>query len=52
MKDQETASTRWYQGVTRYQWLVLIIASIGDPAYLGGRQGRQPGAHAVGQLVH
>ena len=21
--------TRWYQGVTRYQWLVLLIASAG-----------------------
>ncbi len=26
--SQETAG-RWYEGVTRYQWLVLIIASLG-----------------------
>lgn len=24
-----TAPTRWYHGVTRYQWLVLVIASVG-----------------------
>src|SRR5262245_32738736 len=25
----ESASTRWYQGVTSYQWLILTIASAG-----------------------
>ncbi|MES2508123.1 MAG: MFS transporter [Verrucomicrobiota bacterium] len=24
-----TASSKWYKGVTRYQWLVLIVASLG-----------------------
>ena len=22
-------NTRWYHGITRYQWLVLLIASLG-----------------------
>ena len=25
----EAASNRWYSGITRYQWLVLVIASLG-----------------------
>src|SRR4051794_14957175 len=28
-RPTEPASPRWYAGVTRYQWLVLIIASAG-----------------------
>ena len=27
--QEQTAPARWYQGVSRYQWLVLIIASVG-----------------------
>jgi len=27
--EAPTAPTRWYQGISRYQWLVLIIASAG-----------------------
>jgi len=29
MLNTEHNSLRWYQGITRYQWLVLIIASLG-----------------------
>jgi len=29
MTEPTTASARWYHGVTRYQWLVLIVASLG-----------------------
>ena len=29
MKPTEAAPLQWYQGVTRYQWLILIIASLG-----------------------
>ena len=27
--NPETADKRWYQGISRYQWLVLTIASLG-----------------------
>ena len=27
--DTETSSLRWYQGISRYSWLVLIIAALG-----------------------
>ncbi len=29
MPDPSNPPPRWYQGITRYQWLVLIIASLG-----------------------
>ena len=29
MTDQPNASQKWYSGISRYQWLVLIIASLG-----------------------
>ena len=29
MSGPEAAGRRWYSGVTRYQWLVLVIASAG-----------------------
>lgn len=29
MKPAEAAPLQWYQGVTRYQWLILVIASLG-----------------------
>lgn len=29
MSDNSTQPSRWYDGVTRYQWLVLVIASLG-----------------------
>src|SRR5206468_971850 len=28
-KDNSPVPQRWYDGVTRYQWLVLVIASLG-----------------------
>src|SRR6056300_1014266 len=29
MSNQIESNTKWYQGITRYEWLVLIIASAG-----------------------
>ncbi len=29
MSGQRQADGRWYEGITRYQWLVLIVASLG-----------------------
>ena len=29
MNRNDPSSTRWYDGITRYQWLVLLIASLG-----------------------
>ncbi len=29
MSNQLTSNTKWYHGITRYEWLVLIIASAG-----------------------
>lgn len=29
LPDDSTESRRWYEGITRYQWLVLVIASLG-----------------------
>lgn len=29
MNDESTTAERWYSGVTRYQWTVLIVASLG-----------------------
>ena len=29
MTSPASPPQRWYQGVTRYQWLVLIVASLG-----------------------
>jgi MFS family permease len=29
LSEREAADRRWYSGVTRYQWLVLVIASAG-----------------------
>ena len=28
-QDSETDNRKWHQGITRYQWLVLLIASLG-----------------------
>ncbi|MEZ6066560.1 MAG: hypothetical protein R3B90_12825 [Planctomycetaceae bacterium] len=29
MSDRPSRELRWYEGITRYQWVVLIIASLG-----------------------
>jgi MFS family permease len=29
MPSEEQSTQRWYEGITRYQWLVLLIASLG-----------------------
>ena len=29
MNSPASASDKWYSGVTRYQWLVLVVASLG-----------------------
>src|SRR5262245_55189241 len=29
MSQSESANAKWYQGVTSYQWLILVIASAG-----------------------
>jgi hypothetical protein len=29
MTSLPAAEQKWYHGVTRYQWLVLIVASLG-----------------------
>ncbi len=29
MTQKKSAEGRWYEGITRYQWLVLIVASLG-----------------------
>ena len=29
MSDLSEKSLRWYEGITRYQWLVLVVASLG-----------------------
>lgn len=29
MNSSNDTNRRWYEGITRYQWLVLLIASLG-----------------------